>query len=74
MLVENTIQLTMEVNNLKETIFNKFGADLFKDMDSEDFELLQKILKVLDLSMKIVEEQSEIMEKIYGKLDKLLAK
>lgn len=74
MLVENTMQLTMEVNNLKETMFNKFGADLFEDMNTEEFELFQKMFKVLDLSMKVVEEQSEIMEKINEKLDRLLVK
>lgn len=58
MLVENTMQLTMEVNNLKETMFNKFGVDLFEDMNTEEFELFQKMFKVLDLSMKVVEEQS----------------
>lgn len=72
MLVENTMQLTMEVNNLKETMFNNFGVDLFEDMNTEEFELFQKMFKVLDLSMKVVEEQSKMMEIIDNKLDRLL--
>lgn len=74
MLAEKATNFTMEVNELKETMFNKFGAELFDSMNGEEFELIQKCFRLVDLSMEIVEEQAKTIQKIDEKLDKLLAK
>lgn len=74
MLAEKVTNFTMEVNELKETMFKKFGAELFDSMNGEEFELFQKYFKLVDLSMEIVEEQAVTIHKIDEKLDKLLAK
>lgn len=73
MLAVKATKLTMEVNELKETMFNEFGADMFNSMDGKTFEFIQKCFKVADHSMKIVEEQAVTIQKINEKLDKLLA-
>lgn len=73
MLAEKATKLTMEVNVIKETLWNCFGCEAFENMNAEEFELMQKLFKTVNLSMEIVEEQAKTIENINEKLDKLLA-
>lgn len=73
-LAEKTNELIAEVNAIKETMFNKYGAELFKQMNGTEFELFKKLFKIMDLSIETVAEQAITIQKLDKKLDKLLAK
>lgn len=74
MLAEKAMMFNVRANELKEIMFNEFGAELFDTMNGEQFELIQKCFKLVDLSIEIVEEQAKTIQKIDEKLDKLLVK
>lgn len=74
MLAEKARNLTMEVNELKEIMFNNFGLELFETMDGDAFEVLKKCFNVFNHSMELVEEEAITIQKINEKLDILLSK
>lgn len=66
--VENVIE---EMNNLKGFCLLKMVPE-FEDMDSDDFELMQRLFKLMKLSNDIMLEQAVILDYQKNKIDEIL--
>ena len=73
MLVKKTYQLIKEVNEVKDLGLKQIGSRI-EYIDDNGFVLFQKMFKLLNTSMEVIEEQSAVIESIDKKLDKLLAR
>lgn len=73
MLVKKTYQLIKEVNEVKDLCLKQIGSQI-EYIDDNGFVLYQKMFKLLNTSMEVIEEQSAVIESIDKKLDKLLAR
>ena len=74
MLVERTNRLIIEVNDFKEYVFKKFGSEIFDSINEQELALFIKTFKIMDASMKVIEEQATAIQRIDEKLDELLDK
>lgn len=74
-LAEKSNEVFKEINEVKELYIREFiDEDELKSMNHQEFELVQKILKTIDLSMDLMHEEMKTIDEINSKLDKLLAK
>ena len=74
-LAEKSNEVFEEINEVKKLYIREFiDEDELKNMDHQEFELVQKMLKIIDLSMDLVHEEMKAIDEIDSKLDKLLEK
>lgn len=73
MLVKKTYQLIKEVNEVKDLCLKQVGSRI-EYISDDDFVLNQKMFRLLNTLMEVIEEQSAVIESIDKKLDKLLAR
>ena len=74
-LAEKSNEVFEEINEVKKLYIREFiDEDELKSMDHQEFELVQKMLKIIDLSMDLVHEEMKAIDEIDSKLDKLLEK
>ena len=74
-LAEKSNEVFEEINEVKKLYIREFiDGDELKSMDHQEFELVQKMLKIIDLSMDLVHEEMKAIDEIDSKLDKLLEK
>ena len=72
--MQEVMELTKEV---KSDLFKLIGCnveDLIEDMDPETFKLMKNGLKLVELSMTLMQNQINVLAGIDEKLDKLLEK
>lgn len=73
----NTVrELKKDMESMLEQCKAKIGKEMLDDdyIEPEAIEMMRKLFSVCDLSMKLMEQQAEIIEGIDNKLDKLLEK
>ena len=69
-LMEQSLELTDE---LMEYAFKLIPtAELIKNSDTEEFEFMRKLLKLLDLMKQVTLKQAEMMDDFEYKLDTLI--
>lgn len=74
-LAEKSNKVFEEINEVKKLYIRVFiDEDELKSMDHQEFELVQKMLKIIDLSIDLAHEEMKTIDEINSKLDKLLAK
>ena len=74
-LAEKSNEIFEEINEVKKLYIREFiDEDELKNMNHHQFELVQKMLKIIDLSMDLAHEEMKAIDEINSKLDKLLAK
>ena len=74
-LAEKSNEFFEEINEVKKLYISEIiDEDELKSMDHQEFELVQKMLKIIDLSMDLVHEELKAIDEINSKVDKLLAK
>ena len=74
-LAEKSNEVFEEINEVKKLYIRELiDEDELKNMDHQEFELVQKMLKIIDLSMDLVHEEMKAIDEIDSKLDKLLEK
>lgn len=74
-LVVKSDEVFKEINEVKKLYIREFiDEDELKSMDHQEFELVQKMLKIIDLTMDLAHEEMKAIDEIDSKLDKLLAK
>ena len=73
-MTKTVAKFVEESNAIKTKIMEKFMPDVLENMDGEDFELLRDLFKFMNTSIDLVVCQSEVIDEMNGKLDKLLAK
>lgn len=74
MLTERTKLLVEEMKELMTACYREIGAETILEMDSEEFNLVTRIIKLTNSSTELVLEQARILDGIDGKLDRLLNK
>lgn len=74
-LAEKSNEVFEEINEVKKLYIRELiDEDELKSMDYQEFELVQKMLKIIDLAMDLVHEEMKAIDEIDSKLDKLLEK
>lgn len=74
-LVVKSNEVLNKIDEVKKLYIREFvDEDALKSMDHQQLELIQKSLKIMDLTMDLMREEMKTMDEINSKLDKLLAK
>ena len=73
-MLTTTLKLNEEINELKGEIFKQIGFDDLINMDKEKFEMMKKVISIMDTSQELMIKQAELIEGIYKKLDELSLK
>lgn len=75
-MTDTVRELKKDMNNMMDLCKRKLGAEVFDGdaVDPEVIEMMRSLFHMCDLSMKLVEQQAETIERMDDKLDKLLAK
>lgn len=74
MLTVKAGMIKEEMNELVQMFIEEYASiDMFDDMSTEDFTMLQKSLSIMKHSLEFFTEEAEMLEAINRKLDKLLA-
>lgn len=73
-MVENTMKLINEIEELKKDFIAKVGSDMIEGMDETHFMMVKKVFNILELSEEIMKEQAVILVGMNEKLDKILLK
>lgn len=71
-MLETSKKLVKEINEIKKEYVSLIDEDTILGMDSNTLSLVQRSIKLLDLSCDLYMEQAELMEGIDDKLNKLL--
>lgn len=74
MLTERTERLVEEMKELMTEYYREICAETILEMDSEEFNLVKRAIKLMNSSTELVLEQARILDGIDGKLDRLLNK
>lgn len=74
MLVSKTHKLIEEVNELKSLCAEQITSEMMEGIDDKEFVLYVKMLRLINTSMDVIKEQSNMIDSIDGKLDRLLAR
>jgi hypothetical protein len=75
MLHEKAMKVVEEANELKEVCVKTLAtSDMVEIMSSEEFELYQRMLRLMDDSMNLVLEQCKMFDDMDDKLDKIMKK
>ena len=69
-MVENTMKLINEIEELKKDLIAKVGSDMIEEMDETQFMAVKRVFNILELSEKIMKEQAVILVGMNEKLDK----
>jgi hypothetical protein len=72
---ETVREMTDCVDKIMDVFKRKFGELVFDDyeeVDTDTLELMRNTLRLSEVSLKLVREQTETLEKIDRKLDMLL--
>jgi hypothetical protein len=73
----NTVrELKKDMDEMMDEFKAKLGAEVFDNefIDPELIKMMQKMFHMYDLSMKLMEQQADTIERMDEKLDKLLEK
>jgi hypothetical protein len=73
-MLNETMKLIDEIEELKKGFIAKTGADMLEEVDESQFMMIKKLFNVLKLSEDVMKSQAEILENMDKKLDKLLSK
>lgn len=72
-MVEKFNKFKEEAGEIKALVLKQLGKEsVVRDMTTDEFEMLQHALKVIDYAMDLSEEQAKTLERIETKLDELL--
>ncbi len=70
-----TTEIIEEVKELTQVAMKEcLSMDALISTSSEEFQMMQKCMSLLDKTMNLAVMQAEVMDEINGKLDILLAK
>lgn len=75
MLQTKAMKVVEEANELKEICMKNLAASgMFEDMSGDEFEMYQKLMRMLDESMELVLEQAKMFDELDNKLDRIMRK